>query len=158
MPEINIQTYIKAPIQICFDLSRSIDLHQISTHKTGETAIAGKTSGLIELHETVTWRAKHFGIWQKLTSKITGFNYPYFFEDQMVSGAFKSFRHEHHFIPVDGAATLMQDKFIFESPLGLLGILANKLFLTKYMFKLLAERNAIIKDYAESGKWKLILP
>ena len=157
MPEINIQTYIKAPIQICFDLSRSIDLHQISTQKTGEKAIAGRTTGLIELHETVTWRAKHFGVWQKLTSKITGFDYPYYFEDQMVSGAFKHFRHEHHFIPVE-SATRMQDKFIFESPLGLLGAFSNKLFLTKYMFKLLEERNAIIKEYAESGKWKLILP
>ena len=156
MPEINIKTYIKAPVQICFDLSRSIDLHQISTQKSGEKAIAGRTSGLIQLHETVTWRAKHFGVWQKLTSKITGFDSPHYFEDQMVSGTFKYFRHEHHFTRT-GNGTLMEDKFIFESPLGPLGKLANKIFLKNYMLNLLEVRNAVIKEYAESEKWKLIL-
>ncbi|GEO03108.1 hypothetical protein AAE02nite_07720 [Adhaeribacter aerolatus] len=156
MPEINIRTFVKAPIQICFDLSRSIDLHQLSTQKTGEKAIAGRTTGLIELHETVTWRAKHFGVWQKLTSKITAFNYPFYFEDQMVSGAFKYFRHEHHFTPTENG-TQMQDKFYFEAPFGLLGTLANKLFLEKYMLHLLEERNAVIKAYAESGNWRLFL-
>lgn len=71
MPCIKIETTIHAPVQRCFDLSRSIDLHQISTIETKERAIAGKTSGLIGLNETVTWQAKHFGITQKLTSKIT---------------------------------------------------------------------------------------
>ncbi len=97
MPKIELHTHINAPIGKVFDLSRSIDLHMRSTAQTGEQAIAGKTAGLMEPGETVTWRAKHFGIWQKLTSKITEFNYPTFFADEMVSGAFKSFRHEHHF-------------------------------------------------------------
>jgi len=156
MPEIYLQTQVKAPIHICFDLARSIDLHQLSTAKTGEKAIAGRTSGLIQLHETVTWRAKHFGIWQELTSKITALKSPNYFEDQMVRGAFKSFRHEHYFTTV-GNETLMQDLFLFESPAGWLGQIANGLFLTNYMRRLLQERNTVIKDYAESEKWKGIL-
>ena len=74
MPIIELRTEINANIEIVFDLSRSIDLHKISTEYTNETAIAGKTSGLIGLNESVTWRAKHFWIYQKLTSKITEFN------------------------------------------------------------------------------------
>src|ERR1700761_416585 len=120
MPTIYLKTKIHAPAAVCFDLARSIDLHLESTRQTGERAIAGKTSGLIELGETVTWRAKHFGIWQNLTSKITEFDRPYIFVDEMVDGAFRSFRHEHHF-SVKGDITSMHDVFVFESPLGILG-------------------------------------
>ena len=129
----------------------------LSTSETGEKAIAGRASGLIELNETVTWRAKHFGIWQTLTSKITEYNAPYLFVDEMVSGAFRSFRHEHHFEQQAGG-TLMKDIFTYQSPLGPIGMLANKLFLTKYMTNFLVQRNKAIKEYAESGKAIVFLP
>ena len=148
MPKIELTTPINAPIQRCFDIARDIDVHVASTAHTGEQAIAGRTNGLIELGETVTWRAKHFGIWQNLTSKITEFNSPNFFADEMVAGAFKSFRHEHYFTGND-KQTIMRDEFMFESPLGLLGKLANWLFLKKYMTNLLLKRNLMIKEVAE---------
>ena len=121
MPKIELLTHINAPIQKVFDLSRSIDLHIESTKQTGERAIAGRTRGLIELGETVTWRAKHFGI-----------------------------RHEHHFSQVDGH-TVMKDVFVFKSPLGVLGKLANLLVLKRYMTNLLTTRNHIIKQVAEAA-------
>ena len=151
MSKIVLLTEINAPVQRCFDLARSIDLHVESTKQTGERVIAGRMSGLIELGETVTWRAKHFGIWQNLTSKITGFDSPTYFEDEMVTGAFKSFTHSHYFSGSDGK-TNMLDTFVFESPLGVLGKLANYIFLKKYMTKLLIERNKVIKSVAESDK------
>ena len=94
MPKIVLKTEINAKKEIVFDLSRSINLHKISTEHTDEEAIAGVTSGLIGLNEWVTWRARHFGINQNLTTKITEFEYPNFFSDEMVKGAFKSFKHE----------------------------------------------------------------
>src|SRR5882757_2811493 len=148
MPIIELATHINAPIGQCFDLARSIDVHVASTRHTGEIAIAGRTSGLIELNETVTWRAKHFGIWQTLTAKVTEMAAPYFFADEMVKGAFKSFRHEHHFAEHKGY-TLMTDIFVFESPLGILGKLADMLFLKRYMCNLLVKRNVVIKEFAE---------
>ena len=149
MPKIELTTLINAPIEKVFDLSRSIDLHMESTKQTGERAIAGKTSGLIGLGETVTWRAKHFGIWQTLTSKIVEFDRPNLFVDEMVSGAFKSFRHEHRFTS-SGDQTIMKDIFEFETPLGILGSIFNKLILTHYMTKLLKERNRVIREAAQS--------
>src|ERR1700760_2883163 len=116
MPKIILETLIEAPVGRCFDLARDIDLHAASMQHTGERAVAGRTSGLIEFGETVTWEATHFGIRQRLTSKITKFDYPDRFVDEQVSGAFKSFRHEHHFSK-HGDATLMSDVFIFTSPL-----------------------------------------
>ena len=154
MTSIELNTNISATVKLCFDLARSIDLHLISTKHTGEQAIAGRTSGLIELGETVTWRAKHFFIWQNLTSKITEFNSPHFFVDEMVSGAFKSFRHEHYFFATDGG-TVMRDVFVFESPYGLLGKLFNIITLKAYMTSLLTQRNDVIKQVAESEKWEV---
>lgn len=156
MPLITIETSINAPIEVCFDLSRSIDLHKISTAHTNEEAIAGVTSGLIGLNESVTWKAKHFGITQTLTTKITEFQYPTSFTDEMEKGAFKSFRHEHLFNR-EGDYTVMVDLFDYQSPLGLLGRIADALFLEKYMTQLLEVRNAVIKDFSESDKWKEVL-
>ena len=157
MPTIRLETSIHASIEVCFDLSRSIDLHVISTKHTGERAIAGVTSGLIGLGESVTWRAKHFGIWQRLTSKITAYERPYYFADEMVEGAFSRFKHEHHFQESGNGITLMRDVFDYTSPFGTIGKVADKLFLKKYMTQLLVERNNVIKHYAESGKWEGLL-
>jgi ligand-binding SRPBCC domain-containing protein len=156
MPRIEIKTKIKASKEVVFDLSRSIDLHKISTEKTNEKAIAGKTSGLIGLNESVTWRAKHFGVYQNLTSKITEYERPNYFVDEMQKGAFSEFKHEHHFKELNGE-TLMTDFFEYKSPFGILGKLADKLFLKKYMTELLSERNRIVKEFAESEKWKEII-
>ncbi|MBB5646067.1 SRPBCC family protein [Pedobacter cryoconitis] len=149
MPTIYLSTFILATPEIVFDLSRSIDLHQISTKQTHEEVIAGRLSGLIELGESVTWRAKHFGFFQELTSKITAFEKPNSFTDEMVSGAFKSFKHIHKFEPTHNG-TIMVDIFSYISPLGTLGKLADYLFLKKYMKNLLINRNLIIKEYAEN--------
>jgi ligand-binding SRPBCC domain-containing protein len=157
MPVIRLSTQIGAPIERCFDLSRSIDLHMISTAQTGERAIAGTTGGLIGSGETVTWRARHFGIWQTLTSRITDCERPFLFADEMIRGAFHSFRHEHRFWETEGG-TLMEDVFTYKSPLGVLGHIADKWFLEDYMTRLLRERNATIKAYGESEKWRDILP
>jgi ligand-binding SRPBCC domain-containing protein len=156
MPRIELRTEINADKKVVFDLSRSIDLHKISTEHTKEKAVDGVTSGLIGLSESVTWKAKHFGIYQRLTSKVTEFDRPNFFADEMIKGAFKSFRHEHHFSDFKGG-TLMTDVFNYKSSFGLLGNIVDKLFLKKYMIELLEKRNWTIKEFAESDKWKKVL-
>lgn len=156
MPKIELITEIKSTIDICFDLARSIDLHKISTAKTNEQAISGKTSGLIGLNEFVTWQATHFGIRQKLTSKITDFDRPSYFVDEQVKGAFTSIYHEHLF-EQSANKVIMKDIFEFHSPFGIFGKVFNKLILTSYLKNLLTDRNNVIKEFAETDKWKLIL-
>jgi len=151
MPRIELTTLISAKKEIVFDLSRSIDLHEISTKKTNEKAIKGKTSGLIELNQMVTWRAKHFGFYQNLTSIITEFDRPNFFSDEMVKGIFKSFKHQHIFREL-GESTEMVDIFTYESPFGVIGKVAEKLFLQKYLTNFLKQRNETIKNFAEKDK------
>lgn len=156
MSKIELVTTVNAPIEICFDLSRSIDLHVITQGKSGEKAVAGVTSGLIGLNDTVTWEARHFGIKQRLTSKISVCDRPNIFVDELVKGAFRSIYHQHIFRQ-EGDATIITDIFEYESPLGIFGKLANMLVLDRYLTNLLKERNAIIKEYAESGKWREVI-
>ncbi|MEX6625976.1 SRPBCC family protein [Tenacibaculum salmonis] len=156
MPVIKIETIINAPLEIVFDLSRSIDLHKISAEKTKEEAISGKTSGLINIGETVTWKAKHFGVYQKLTVKITEFDFPNYFSDEMVEGIFSSFTHKHEFKNINGN-TLMTDYFNYKSPFGFLGRIIDEIFLKKYMENFLLDRNQVIKEFSETNKWKLVL-
>lgn len=158
MPTIVLTTEITAPKTRVFDLSRSIDLHLASTKQSNETVISSRKSGLLTLEESVTWRAKHLGFYQQLTSKITSFDYPLYFADEMQKGIFKSFIHHHHFKDAaDGKTTLMRDEFEYQSPCGILGKIADHLFLKKYMTRLLIKRNEVIKAYAESNEWKAIL-
>ena len=157
MPTLTLKTVIKAPIHRVFDLSRSIDLHKITNSKSAEKAIAGRTTGLINKHEAVTWRAMHLGITQKLTSIISEMEEPFFFEDTMIKGVFKTIKHKHYFW-THNDETIMQDVFYYKSPMGFLGILADRLFLKKYLLKLLKNRNAQIKEYAENqNKWMQVL-
>jgi ligand-binding SRPBCC domain-containing protein len=151
MARIYLETWINADIQCVFDLARNIDLHQESTSRTHEKAIDGRTSGLIEENETVTWRAKHLGVYQTLTTKIISMKKPDRFIDEMQKGAFKSLRHQHIFKSVNGK-TQMIDIFEFESPLGMIGKFVNKIFLTQYLQNFLLERNSLIKAKAESSK------
>lgn len=151
MPIIELSTQILGPIDLVFDLSRSIDLHIESTSQTSEKAVAGCTSGLISLGQEVTWEATHFGVRQQLTTKIVAFNPPYYFRDSMVTGIFTRFDHDH-FFEANGQSTVMKDRFDFTSPFGILGRLANTLFLERYIRKFLRKRNQIIKSVAESSK------
>lgn len=156
MNKIVIQTKIYAPTKRCFYLATSIDLHKLSTLKSNEQAIDGITEGLINLNETVTWRAKHFGLWHKMKVKITKYEKPNYFVDELISGPFKYMKHSHKFNQIE-RGTLMIDEFEFISPFGILGVLTDRFFLKKYMIAFLKERNLIIKEYAETDKWKQVL-
>jgi hypothetical protein len=153
-------TLIDAPIERVFDLSRSVEVHLLSNVHSGEQALAvrGVTAGLVGLHGEVTWRAKHFGVWQTLTSRTTALDAPTFFQVTMVQGIFRSMQADHFFRALPSGATEMKDHFRIAAPLPLLGLMAEAIFLRRYMLALLRERNAVIKQVAESEAWTRYLP
>ena len=156
MPVIQLTTFIKAPVEIVFDLSRSIDLHKISTKHTNEEAIAGVTKGLLNLKETVTWQANHLYKKRKFTSIISEMKIPQHFCDEMTRGDFVFFKHDHYFDDLNGGK-IMSDIIKFKSPYNIIGAVFNKIYLTRYLRDLVIKRNECIKLYAESGEWKVIL-
>ncbi len=94
---MQFQTLINAPLERCFDLARNIDLHLKSMQSSQEEVIAWRKAGLINLGETVTWKAKHFGINFIMEVKVTKMKFPEYFVDEMISGPFKKLRHQHLF-------------------------------------------------------------
>ena len=121
-----------------FEISLDIDAHVSSMQQSGERAVAGTTSGSIGLYETVTWRARHFGVWFTMTSKITELERPTRFVDQQVRGPFKTFVHEHRFETV-GDGCRMTDTITVGSPV--FGRLAERLLLVPYLRRLITTRN-----------------
>ena len=149
MERLELKTEIAAPPDVVFDLSRDIDFHVRSMSESNEKAIAGVTHGLIDLGQTVTWRARHFGIPFRMTSEISALDRPDSFTDRQVEGPFASFEHVHNFEPAaDG--TLMTDHISFQSPAGPIGRLVNRLFVARYLTALVEDRNRQIKLEAES--------
>jgi ligand-binding SRPBCC domain-containing protein len=150
MPTIRLETIVKAPIELCFDLSVDVDIHQQSVAAAGERAVGGVTSGRMGLGDEVTWEARHLWKTRRLKSRITEYERPHRFVDEMVTGAFTSFRHEHRF-GSDAGGTWMIDTFECRSPMGWLGRAADLLFLESYMRSLLRMRNRHIKAAAEDA-------
>jgi ligand-binding SRPBCC domain-containing protein len=160
MVELKEITTITAPIARCFDLARSVEVHLAGNVHFGESAVAvgGVTSGLIDLGQRVTWRAKHLGVWQNLTSEITRFERPTYFRDEMIEGAFKRMEHDHYFSAKSANETTMTDVFRFAAPIPILGRIAEVAVLRRYMTNLLRERNDVIKKIAETDGWQRFLP
>jgi len=156
MPTIHLTTFIAAPVNVVFDLSRNIDFHKQSMKAYHEEAVSGIRFGLIENEEMVTWQAKHLFKTRMLRVKITGMKKNETFISEQVEGDFKMMKHEHHFKPCDNG-TIMIDLFHFESPYGIFGQWFNSLYLTRYMKRLLEQRNTTLKEFAESDKWKKVL-
>lgn len=156
MPVIKISTEVHAPIERVFDLARSIDAHQESAVGTSERGVAGVTSGLIGLNEEVTWEARHFGTTQRLSVRITKFDRPRYFQDAMLKGLFATMTHDHFFREENGV-TVMEDVFDFRAPLGILGRLAEIIFLTRHMKNFLQTRAEVLKNLAETDGWMKFL-
>jgi hypothetical protein len=153
-------TLIDAPIDRVFDLSRSIEVHLLANVHENEQALAlgGLTNGLVGLGEQVTWRAKHFGLWHDLTSEATAVKPPTYLQVTMVKGIFRSMQADHLFRSLPSGATELKDTFTIAAPLPILGPIAEALFLRRYMIGLNRERNAVIKQLAESDDWQRYLP
>ena len=156
MPTIHLTTFIAAPAERVFDLSRHIGLHKEAMAPFSQEAVAGTRFGLIEKDETVTWKSKHLFRERMLRVKVTEMSKPSMFVQEQAEGNFRMMKHEHYFKPCDNG-TIVIDLFHFESPYGVLGRWFNELWLTRYLRKIIELRNNVIKQYAETGKWKKFL-
>lgn len=150
MTSIHLITQIKAPIQEVFDAARNIDLHENSAYQTHEKAIAGRTSGWIELGETVTFKGKHFGFYLTHTSKIIKMEMPHYFVDEMIQGKFKSFKHLHFFEEIKDA-TIMTDIVEYETPFGFVGKIVDTLFLKKHLEHFISNRAHFLNHFIENN-------
>lgn len=143
MPTIVLETYINASAEVCFDLIRDARIHTEITGQTNENGVAA-----VGLGQTVTFEGTHFGMRQRLTVKVTAFERPTLFIDEMIEGRFKSFKHIHEFTETDGV-TQMRDMVEWTSPLGIVGKMVDKLVIRRHLTSLVSGRNARLKAIAE---------
>ncbi len=157
MNRIEFNTPIKAPVERCFDMARSIDFHKISLGPLKEEAVAGFTSGLINQHEHVLMKSKLWGFQFSTELKITKFNPPFFLSYDIADSNFESIIHDYYFYDISNE-TVMVNHFYYKPKLGILGELLNVLFLRRYLTHILKTRNELLREYAESNQWRTILP
>ena len=150
MGQIQLETFIEAPPERCFDLSLSVLLHLESAAETGERVINGREAGLFEAGDRVTWEARHLGIRKRLSVEITAVDRPRSFRDEMTRGPFRYMGHDHRFEARDG--TLMVDAFeVAMFPLF------DALVLRPHLRRFLVIRNDTIKRVAEGDDWARFL-
>ena len=156
MPTIHLTSFVAAPQDVVFDLHRNIGLHKVSMEHFKEEVVAGVRSGLINKDDTVTWKGKHLFKTRFFTSKIIEMKPFETFTDKMIKGDFKFFEHQHFFKLVENG-TIVIDIINYETPYGWIGEMVNKFYLHPYLEKLISHRNEVIRQYAETDKWRALL-
>lgn len=149
MATVRVETWIEASPEVCFDLARDVDAHARTLAETGETVTERPPHRLLEKGDVVTFRGRHFGIWFRHRAQITALERPRHFCDEMLSGAFRRFVHDHDFTPTD-EGTQMTDTVSFRAPGGPIGWLVDRWILVPYLARVLRERGAALKREAEA--------
>src|SRR5260370_34239693 len=152
METIRLGTWIDAPVERCFLLSLSVDLHVASSRSIHENVSAGALAGTIGEGDTLTFKGRHFGMRGRHTSLIEKLRPHSYYRDVMISGPFQHFEHDHHFATMDDG-TRMRDEVRFTAGGGLLGRLTTRMFLRKQLKAFLMERNAIFNRLVGFEDW-----
>lgn len=139
-------TRLSATADEAFSLSLSVDFHLESFAHSGERLVGGLPAGELGPNDTVTWKARHFGVWWTMSSVISEYDRPHYFVDQQSKGPFKSFRHEHHFEPAADGCT-MRDVVEMQAPFGPLGSLVGLLILNRHIEQLIDLRNSQLAEH-----------
>lgn len=151
MPKICLHTDISAPLQRCFDLARDAQFHLETARETGERIVAGRRQGRFELGDEVTFEGRHLGVRQRLSARITQMDAPHRFTDEMTRGVFAALRHTHAFESLPDGCTRMTDILEWRSPLGVLGVLADKIAVAAHLRRFLRRRAQRLKARAEGS-------
>lgn len=156
MSTIHVTTFVAAPAARVFDLSRNLSIYR-KIFKQGAEQFSSTAGGnLLNQGDTILINAKHLGKIRSVTLKITAYNKPWFYTEEQIRGDLFSYKHEHHFKEAENGA-IMIDIIEYEYPRDMIGKLLGKLYMKKYMEELVNTRNRLIKDYAESEKWKAVM-
>lgn len=156
MARIHLTTFIAAPIERVFDLSRHLALYRLLFQNRKERFTSGASSNILTKGETLSVVLKYGGKSRMSTIKITALEKPVSFTEEQVKGDLQNFRHEHHFKAVDNG-TIIIDLVDYGMPTDLIGRIFGKIYFRKYMEELLRRRNEVIRSYAESEKWRAVL-
>jgi ligand-binding SRPBCC domain-containing protein len=155
MPSIHLTSFICAPRERVYDLTRNMSVYKKLFDKRKEEFKYSSTSRLLENGESIVIVAKHLWKRRAISLQLGEADKSNSFRLTMSKGDLTSYSHLHHFKSADNG-TFLIDMVEFGWPVDFTGRLLGKLYFRKYLEALLQQRNAIIKDFAETEKWKAI--
>lgn len=155
MARIHLTTFIAAPTERVFDLTRNLAVYKYVFNSRKEKFTSPTGTKLLSKGETVSIVAKHLGKERLATLKITTFERPLLLVEEQSKGDLQMFRHEHHFKPIDNG-TIVIDLIDFGTPRDFVGHYLGKIYLKKYLEELAHKRNELIRSYAETEKWRAV--
>jgi ligand-binding SRPBCC domain-containing protein len=156
MPRIHLTTFIAAPVERVFDLSRHLALYKLIFQSRKERLTSGAASTLVAKGETISIVAKHAGRSRMSMLKITTLQRPTLFIEEQIKGDLESYKHEHHFKAVQNG-TIVIDILEFGVPKDIIGKIFGKVYFKKYLEELLRKRTELVRNYAETEKWRAVL-
>jgi ligand-binding SRPBCC domain-containing protein len=156
MPKIHLTSFIQAPAERVFNLSRHLAIRKLALQKGREQILSSSSDSLVQKGETITLRARHLGRTREITARIVDISQPDWFTEEQVKGDLKSYRHECHFKPAENG-TILIDMLEYEGPRDLLGSIISAFFLRSYFESMLRKKNDLVRQYAETEKWKAVL-
>ena len=156
MPVIHITTFVSAPNSRVFDLSRNTRLYKQAFPDGKESFHSAATGNLLERGETVTIHSKRLSKLRTLTLRVTEFDRNQSYVEEQVKGDLLSYRHQHHFRQVDNG-TVMIDLIDFDFPRDSFGKFFGRFYMKSILEKYIMARISLVKQYAESEKWKVVL-
>ncbi|KUL41396.1 SRPBCC family protein [Actinoplanes awajinensis] len=148
---MEVVSVVNAAPGTVFDLELDVDVHAASLAGSRETATTAAGRRRLGLGDEVTFRARHLGVWWRMTSRITAYDRPRRFVDEQTRGPFRSMRHEHCFENLGDGRTRMTDRMTVRAPLGALGAVVTRIVLTPYLKRLLKKRSVHIAHLAEAA-------
>jgi len=86
MTRIHITTFIAAPVERVFDLSRNLTVWKYVFNDRKEIFASGAGSNLIDKGETITLMVKHAGKTRSSMLRITNLQKPVSFTEEQVKG------------------------------------------------------------------------
>jgi ligand-binding SRPBCC domain-containing protein len=147
---------IHAPIERCFALSTHL---AIVERELGLHPVEGRTGGLVMAGDTIRWEGMQLGFFNYHVSLVVPETWdpPYFFQDRMIAGRFRSFEHSHRLLETT-RGTFLDDEIRFTMPLGWPGWLVGRVILVPHILGLMRRRFNLLKRIAETGEWRNYIP
>jgi hypothetical protein len=156
MPFLHLTTFIASDPERVFDLSRSLEFNKFLIKEYGGEINGSKINGLLEKGDVETYKGKHLMKERIVTVAVSEIKFPEYLLEEQKTGPFRKMKHEHYFKRIQNG-TIMIDQFTYDIKKGIFGNLFNKIFIQRYITKLLQKRNQFIKESAEGNDWKKYL-
>lgn len=143
------ETLVRADIQAVWTFHSSAEALKVLTPPGRKMRWVSTNLSVYEgaVHE---FRFKVGPLWLTWSAKLSAVHPPHGFVDTALKSPFKSWTHQHEFIP-QGSGTVIRDTIEYVPRFGFLGAFVDKCFLSRDIDRLFAFRHEATKQALEAA-------